>query len=499
MWTIHSENQIESWVWGEPDFNGLEVVPGNQAWFTQLLPNLIGSRENSWIQSPCFDFTKTSRPLIQMDILRSFVPLVNGAVLQYREGVEEEWKTVGGTSPGIGWYNSENILNLPGGSSNGWSLNVFNPDHEWVRAVHDVDQLIGKPDITLRLAIATSGTQGIGNEGFALDNFSIAERSKVTILEYFTNTSDSKSLRADQIVDSIMIANSRDVIDLQYHMDYPGEDPMNENNPLPASTRSFYYGVPQVPYAVLNGGIVNDYWYDFSSDETILDQGHIKLVTLEIPEFDIDLSVDWLENRFELTTEVTSLVEDFTDNIQLHIVVFEPSVTSYTGANGSTRFRNVVLDMLPSPAGKLVGNNWVLDSTLTVLNSWIYKEYVEDKEDLAIAAFLQNRATGRILQSTVIYRSGPVNIVKHADEFSTLHIYPNPTKNFFYINLGSIAEGGGRFEIIDMSGRVVMIENVPPGHQIYHMDISHLIRGMYILHWYESDQIRSVNKFIKIR
>ncbi len=282
-------------------------------------------------------------------------------------------------------------------------------------------------------------------------------------------------------------------------MDYPGEDPMNENNPFPASTRSFYYGVPQVPYAILNGGRLDDYRYDFSSGETLLDQGYIKLVTLEILELDIDLSVDWMEDRLELTTAVTCQVEGFSENIQLYIVVFETSVTSYTGGNGDTHFRNVVLDMLPSPAGKLIGFDWILDSTITVSNSWIYEEYVEDTEDLAIAAFLQDRNTGRILQSAVEFREGPVNIEKDAEDLSTLQIYPNPVKNLFYINLGSIAEKAGRFEVIDMNGRVVMIENVPPGRQIYQMDIGHLIRGMYILRWVESGQFRSVNKIVKIR
>ena len=58
-------------------------------------------------------------------------------------------------------------------------------------------------------------------------------------------------------------------------MDYPGEDPMNQNNPVPPSVRAFYYGVPGVPYAVLNGRAGPEFRYDFSDaseepDEEVL-------------------------------------------------------------------------------------------------------------------------------------------------------------------------------------------------------------------------------------
>ncbi|MEN8229528.1 MAG: T9SS type A sorting domain-containing protein, partial [Bacteroidota bacterium] len=499
LWTIHSEGQVESWVWGEPGFNGLVADTGNRAWFTQLQPSVNGYKENSWIQSPCYDFTDMKRPLVQMDILKSFVPIINGTVLQYREGVDDGWKTLGADTPGIGWYNSDKILNAPGGSEDGWGLDVFNPDHEWVRAIHDLDMLKGKPHVTFRIALATSGAQGIGNEGFAMDNLFIADRSKITVLEYFTNSSDMQTRLTDQQVDSISIENSNDMIDIQYHMDYPGMDPMNVNNPFPASARSFYYGVPQVPYAILNGSNSDHYRFDFAVPDTGLERGQIKVATLVIPEIEIDLSVDWMEERLEVSTSLTCQIEEFSENIQLYIVVFETSVTSYTGGNGDTHFRNVVLDMLPTPAGKLIAEEWVLDHTISLDHSWVYADYVEDIEDLAVAVFIQDRNTSRIIQSACKRLNDPVSVEKSLEEVATLHIYPNPVRNSFHINIGRPADRGGRFELIDMNGRIVMIEQVPPGYQIYQLNIHHLINGMYILHWYEADRFRGMSKIVKFR
>ena len=99
----------------------------------------------------------------------------------------------------------------------------------------------------------------VGNQGMAVNNLHIAERSKITLLEHFTNSSYDTARMADDIVDALAISHSKDVIDLQYHMGYPGVDQLNENNPDPPSTRSFNYGVPLVPYSVLDGGISSDH------------------------------------------------------------------------------------------------------------------------------------------------------------------------------------------------------------------------------------------------
>jgi len=118
-----------------------------------------------------------------MDIMRSFVPDMNGAVLQYQDNIEEGWHTVGEDTPGIGWYNIPDLINKPGGSSAGWGLDVFNPDSEWVRAVHDLDQVAGKPSVIFRLAFASNGKQSMNNQGFAFNNVVLAERSKIAVLE----------------------------------------------------------------------------------------------------------------------------------------------------------------------------------------------------------------------------------------------------------------------------------------------------------------------------
>jgi len=499
LWAIHSEGQVESWVWDEPDFNGYNGETGDKAWFTRLPSGQAGYVESSWIQSPCFDLRDFKRPVIRMDIMRSFVPTLDGAVLQYRDLKGGGWRTLGADTPGIEWYNSANILNKPGGSSVGWGLHEFNPDREWVSAVHDLDQVAGEANVVFRVAIASSGNLGLNNQGFAFDNMQISERTKLAVLEHFTDNSDRNSREADDFLDALVKRHSKDVIDLQYHLSTRGMDPMSRNNPVPPTTRSFNYGVHQIPFTVLDGGMPSDYRYDLSSPAAGPVEDHLLLSTLELPEFDIDLSVDWFRTGMDISTTVKCATDRFDDYIQLYVVVFETSVTAYTGDNGDEHFRNVVLDMLPEPAGKLLGNHWYKGKSDNRSNTWNYKAYVENIDELAVAAFVQDRTTGRILQAAVNYKDKTVGILSPESRPENLTIYPNPAHGTVYVNLGERTTQAGRIELLDMSGKVVLEEHVPAGYQLIQINVEAQKRGIYLLRWMESGQVRGVSKMVKTR
>jgi PKD repeat protein len=496
MWKIMSEDSVYSWVLSEPDFTGFDTISGDKAWITQFPSGVIGYRENSWVQSPCFDFSEAERSMIQMNIMRSFVPSLNGAVLQYRDIVEEGWKNVGELSSGVNWYNVPALINKPGGSDAGWGLEVFNPDKAWVRVAHPLDQMDGQTNISFRIAIASTGAQGIGNQGFAFDNIFIGERTKVSVLEHFTNSSVEISGQADDLVDSISLEHQRDIIDLQYHTSYPGDDPMNANNPIPAETRSYYYGIQEVPYAVLDGGISDEFRYPFTDLKATPMMEYVDLAPLEVPQFRVNLFVDWMENGFESTVKVTCLTESYSNNIQLYIVVFEREVTVYEGTYGDTVFRNVVLDMLPTASGSLLGGDWENGDSDSRTEEWDYTFYVEDIRDLGVAAFIQDRSTGKILQADVNLRRWDVGVEAYK-EIPDLHVYPNPAKNEVYVNLGRIAERAGLLRVMDMNGRQVMTEQIPAGYQVYQLNINQLNRGLYLLYWMEGDQVRGITKIIK--
>jgi len=497
-WFVDSENGIESWVLGEPDFTGFEQITGDLAWYTDL-PATAGYLENSWVESPCFDLSALSSPLVQLDIMKSFVPGTDGAVMQYQHQVSAGWNNLGVVDGGINWYNSFGIFNKPGGSSFGWGLSQFEPDEAWVRAGYAVDPLAEISYVKFRLAVGTE-EQSIGNDGFAFDNFYLGERVTNSVLEYFTNSASSEAAVADGIVEDFISDYSTMVIDLQYHMDYPGEDPMNLNNPLPPSTRGFSYGLPPgpVPYAVLNGGSKPEYRYDFSSPSEQPNGEDLKTSSLDISPFDVSLSANFLTSGLEGQVRVSCKEDDFDSNIQLYVVVIEKLVTAYTGANQSTTFRNVVLDILPSASGKLLGNEWGAGVSKILDFSWDYASYLENEEDLMLVAFVLDRDHGKILQSAVQeYNPGTGNGNRPAAE-KELVIYPNPAYAYAYINLGVTVEQAGTLRLVDLTGRTVLTSEVLPGYSIYKLDISSLSQGVYMVQWMDSGVLKGHGKLVHV-
>ncbi|MEN8229262.1 MAG: T9SS type A sorting domain-containing protein [Bacteroidota bacterium] len=502
-WLVDSPDEKESWVLDVPEFEGFNRIPGDMAWYTRLPDHTEGYLEESWVESPCFDFTGLTEPLIKLDLMKSFVPGTDGVVLQYQDLVSEGWNTLGNVGECLNWYNEWGIYNEPGESSFGWGLALFEPDNHWIEAVHELDMLVGHPHVKFRVVIATGGRMevepGAYNQGFAFDNFYVGEQNRCSLLEHFTNASSESAAEADSVVDTFSLNHSENVIDLNYHLDYPGEDAMNENNPYPASARSFYYGVSEVPYAILNGGVDPGTRYDFSTPSNEPNEGALKEASLEIPLFKMALQVDYLENSLEATTTVTCTADTFASNLQLYVVVIEREVTAYTGLNQDTSFRNVVLDMLPTPAGRLLGNEWNLGKSETRTFAWDYAAYVEDIDDLSVVAFVQDRDNGTILQVDAKPHTPGVGIPDKKINPRSLAVYPNPATDNLYVNFGSEVTTEGMLKIVDLSGREVMRTNVQPGYSIINLNISHFSRGMYMIYWMESGEIKGRNKLVFTR
>jgi hypothetical protein len=501
-WFGTAPDQMMSWVLDEPDFAGFDQVSDDKAWFTNLPDHTNGYLEESWVQSQCFDFSGLTRPLIQLDLMRSFVPGTDGAVLQYQEYVSDGWKTVGNVGEGLNWYNEQGIYNEPGGSNFGWGLALFNPDSDWLTAGYALDMLAGMPHVKFRIVIASGGTQAMGNQGFAFDNFFIGDRMRKSVLEHFTNAASESAEAADEVVDALAVEQSGNLIDLQYHVDYPGEDAMNANNPFPLSARASYYGVEYVgvPYAVLNGGVGSDTRFTFSDPSQEPDEAALDEASLEIPPFKVALSVDYMENRLESTINVTCTADTFDSNLDLYVVVIEREVTAYTGLNQDTSFRNVVLDILPSPGGKLLGNTWYNGKTDTRTYSWDYAEYVEDIEDLSVVAFVTDRDNnGEVLQADAKPHTPGVGISERNFETGSLTLYPNPASDHIYINYGDAVSMESQLKILDLSGRVLMHSDVQPGYTIQRVDISILPPGSYMIYWIRSGDVLARNKVIVTR
>jgi hypothetical protein len=180
-------------------------------------------------------------------------------------------------------------------------------------------------------------------------------------------------------------------------------------------------------------------------------------------------------------------------------VAFETEVTSYPGLSPDGTFRNVVLDMIPSSTGKLLGNNWQEGTNVEIDFTWDYVSFIEDLEDLCLVAFVQDRDHGWVLQADAVYYSPLVGMPAYEKDNHPMVLYPNPARDQLTIFFGNRTEMPGQIEVVDISGREVMVMEVQRDITTQQMDISHLPEGLFMIFWKESGLVRGHARFIRNR
>jgi len=490
LWISGSDSGDNSWVRSEPGFTGFTPQAGDYAWVTDLPPAAPGYVEHSWVQSPCFDFSRLERPVLSIDLMRSFVPRIDGAVLLYQDGYQASWKTLGSLHSGVNWYNDTAIYYKPAGESTGWSQPSFVPESDWLLSRHGLYSLGGRAGVKFRMVIATGGSQeyvaGMFNQGLAFDNFSIGEATgRRSVLEYFTNANGDAFYQADTAMEDLGRRYPGVFYDLHYHMDYPGFDPMNANNPQPAATRSFHLGVPAIPFAVLNGGSNPIYRYSLYEEGGEVDEAVLVQTSLEEALFDIELEVDYKFSRLSGQATVTFTGDSYANYVQLYLVVLEKEVSSYPQYRPDDPFRNVVLDMLPSPAGHLLGDAWTEGKSRSLNFQWTYPGYLEDVDQLNVIAFVQDREEGHILQAAAMPHTPNVSYRPQMHRHELL-LYPNPAKNHLQVRMSQVAGDHSQIVLYDSSGRLLLSHEVRPGLDLVQLDLSQLSNGLYMVIWKEN-------------
>ena len=178
-----------TWAWGSPSKPVISSAAGGsgKCWVIGGLTNSsYANNEASYITSPCFDFTNLQHPEVGFDVFWESERKYDGAKLQYSlDGTN--WVAVGdmnsNNDPCIAqnWYNYATINYLS--SSPGWSGNKQSTSgscqggggsNGWVRARHIINTLAGKPSVRFRFRFG-AGSQCNAYDGFAIDNFTVAE------------------------------------------------------------------------------------------------------------------------------------------------------------------------------------------------------------------------------------------------------------------------------------------------------------------------------------
>jgi hypothetical protein len=429
--------------------------------------------------------------MLKMDIWRLFNSNRDGANLQATADSGKTWMLIGQLDDGVNWFNNYIIRGNPGGSSVGWS-NIA--DTGWFESRHSLDMLKGQPAIQFRINYGSDGTAQ-NNNGIAFDNFWIGNRNRIALLEHFTNASDVLSADADSILNLMISADSLNIIDLQYHTSFPGPDPFNEDEPYTPGARGLYYGLSDVPYALLNGGNTIDHRFDY--DIRPLDANVMHIESLTDSKFEIIIKKALIiENSIDIETEVTAKENISARELTVHNVVIERKITAITGGNGVTTFENVVKAMLPDVAGETDYKSWVNGEKKTFKNTWDMV-HVYNPDDLWVVAFIQDESTQEVYQVAMELAkiiSGIDDEITGNKSGSKFIVFPNPASERVFVRFDETVDGEVKIELYNDLGGLVHTGQISKGDGEIEIQVGDFPDGLYIIRAISGYQVLGIRK-----
>lgn len=475
-----------SWAFGTPDAASIFSGSG-QAWATVKNGPLYNPNEQSWILSRCFDFSLASRPVIALDIRADTPGGIDGAVLQYNltGNIENDadWIVVGTVGTGINWYEQQGIASQPGNQASsdyGWSGNIEDGRYtEWKRATYKLDELVGETDVVFRIAFAS--TNKVTRQGFGFDNVFIGERSRLVLVESFTNSSTSAKAHND-LYNSL--GTQGEVVKLEYHTSFPGTDPLYHQNTALNDSRSAFYGLNSSYSVRIDGqyqdGLVSS-WAGNLLDNKVLTPAPVKITFEQIAgggAEPVTLRVNVL-NTSGAPLDLT--------NAHLFTAIIEKQITEsdYLGSSQSTELNFVARQFLPSPSGVRI--NTVLAVGESFLQDVIWdKTILLDNSEAQIAAFVQEIGGSREVYQAAIYDNTPPappspTGVEYNNFSKKIQIYPNPSDKEVYVLLPEASRTPTPIRLTDSFGKDITKTEFHAGELRKSIGTGELSAGVYFI------------------
>ncbi|MES2590978.1 MAG: T9SS type A sorting domain-containing protein [Bacteroidota bacterium] len=267
--------------------------------------------------------------------------------------------------------------------------------------------------------------------GILLSALCVAQ-TRVVLIEQFTNAGCPPCAASSPGVFNYANTHPDDAVVIAYHTSFPYNDSMYFENPTDSDSRVAYYGVPGVPYSIVDGN-----YYENSSNAFLpVIASTVNTRKSAAPRYAMEaLSLNLTGNQLTGSFQYTSLnASNTTDSLVTHIVAIEKNVlkSSYSaspGANTENQYGYVMRKMIPDADGTALMNK-ALNSKGTVSFN-IMLSNVKNNNELRLVAFVQNKVTKEVYQSQ-LYTPQITPLSVHEQTLplaGNLVIYPNPAVN----------------------------------------------------------------------
>jgi len=476
-----------SWTWDTPRgflFDG-DAHGTGKAWFTRssTKPNLhYGLNEKSWVQSPCLDLSQMKSPVLNLNLRSLLQEQIDGVVVQIDSGGrafdDAEWVTVGDMDAQHGWYDHRGIPGNPGNQAlnqYGWSGKV--DVSGWRQSAVPLEAYLpampkNRKHLRFRVALGSQGTNlMMPLDGFAFDNFAIAERDRIILSEWFTNVSLAS---ADQPFDDFSLVKGTDevkpaMVRLEYHLNAPQADPLNAQNPSAHNARAAYYGVSNdLPQLVIDGTSVSSPFP--TRAQNIFDNHALELAKVRFDKVAARQNVD---GAVDIDVRYT-VMQSLNAATRLRVAVVEKIVESPSGKN-----HYVVRALLPDALGSPIIDNIATPAMGALHLSWEPRaSQFNDAASLALVALVQDDNSRQVFQAMLVSELGfvPANVTatEGAQQTSTIQVYPNPANGYI------LADTRAHIVVYDLLGVEVPVPiRASNGQQV--LDVQSLPDGMYVV------------------
>ncbi|MCC5918377.1 MAG: T9SS type A sorting domain-containing protein [Cryomorphaceae bacterium] len=224
--------------------------------------------------------------------------------------------------------------------------------------------------------------------------FAHGQATKLVLIEAFSNASCPPCAANNPQMNTLLDNNTSKALSVKFQANFPGFDPMNQQNPTENNNRRNYYGVNAVPGVMVDGtvGPVNS----ASLSQMNIDNAYN-------PGTDVDISVSHtISNNFgdiDISVSVNNLGSAaITGNLVLHVALVEKEINfpEPPGTTNEKDFYNVMRKMYPNENGTAIvgGLQPGMPQSFTLNHS--IPNYIYNYGELAVVVWVQDVSTKQV-------------------------------------------------------------------------------------------------------
>jgi len=304
-----------------------------------------------------------------------------------------------------------------------------------------------------------------------------------------------------------------EVVKVNYHVNFPANDPFNLNDPADPSSRALFYNIETTPQSRLDGYFPPPYtpFSDWGGNS-------FNTRTLHLAQADIVIrpTAGGANSQIVAGGKVSVMVDiiptvTIDNKTILHVGIVEQLVPKNSLATAQqalvlskeTQWEYVLKKLMPTASGTRTSTNKQANSagaliagTLTSPITYSFgpfemtldpsKFYAPGTGDLAVIAFLQKEDGDKeVYQAEIVkdLNDPATNVVTGLEPVNAedVNIFPVPATDEMHVVMPGRLADTAPLEMIDQTGRTALQSAIPAGESRKTINVSDLAPGVYIL------------------